>query len=102
MKNKCISIRKDRPLDALSKSKLERMLISGKTYQEIGDEYGVTKQAIYAHAFKFDLHELKRNIVDKRQEMVHLLISQEVAPIDIAKKIGVSISHCYRVIKGSL
>lgn len=92
--------RKDRPLDALNKSNLKRMLISRKTYQEIGDEFGVTKQAIRAHAFKLDLHELKRNILNERHEKIRRLFSQGTAPVEIAKKCGLNLSQCYRIIKG--
>jgi predicted DNA-binding protein YlxM (UPF0122 family) len=82
----------------ISKSELIRLQKSLKTDAAIGEKFGVTRQAIHQYRVKFGIpSNLAKN--DERNAKIVALYKKGLTGTEIAKKLDLSISQTYRMIK---
>jgi hypothetical protein len=82
----------------ISKSKLIKLQKSLKTDSAIGKKFNVTRQAIHQIRQKYGIKAiLGKN--DERNAIILSLSKKGATVTAIAKKVGLSVPHTYRIIK---
>jgi len=81
----------------ISKSQLIKLQKKLKTDAKIGDQFGITRQAVHQLRKKYDIDSM----IAKNDERNHKIVSaynKGASGIDLAKKFGLSVSQTYRII----
>jgi hypothetical protein len=80
-----------------SKSELVHLQNTLKTDQAIAKKFGVTRQAIHQLREKYGIPS-RRALIPGRDKKVAALYKHGATGIEIAKKIGLSVSQTYRIL----
>ena len=81
----------------ISKAELIRLQKKFKTDARIGEEFGITRQAVHQLRKKYGIESMiAKN--DERNEKIIELYKDGKSGTTIAKKFGLSVSQTYRVI----
>jgi len=82
----------------VNKKQLLKLQKTYKTDERIGKEFGVSRQAIHQLRAKYGIKPI-RNHNKERDDKISGLYKKGATEIEIANKMGLSISQVYRVIK---
>lgn len=84
----------------ISKSQLIKLQKKLKTDAKIGEEFGITRQAVHQLRKKYDiLSVIAKN--DERNQKIVSAYHKGVSGIELAKKLKLSVSQTYRIINES-
>lgn len=82
----------------ISKAELIRLQKKFKTDARIGEEFGITRQAVHQLRKKYQIESRTAGNPERNQEMVNLRNSGQSVE-SIAKKYKLSIPQTYRILK---
>lgn len=84
----------------ISKSQLIKLQKKLKTDAKIGEEFGITRQAVHQLRKKYDiLSVIAKN--DERNSKIVSAYNKGISGIELAKKLKLSVSQTYRIINES-
>jgi DNA invertase Pin-like site-specific DNA recombinase len=82
----------------ISKAELIRLQKKFRTDARIGEEFGITRQAVHQLRKKYEIESRTAGNPDRNKEMVEMRESGQSVEA-IAKKIKLSIPQTYRILK---